>query len=326
VNGRLDVLAALGVLFCACFNASASDKAIGVGAKSCFPVEHLMARPFERTPRADSHGSKMAIPFGTGVDPARAAPIKGAIRRVALPVGSKLVALTFDLCEAGGEVAGYDGEIVDLLRKEAVQATFFAGGKWLATHPERAMQLLADPQFEIGNHTWSHADLAVVSGTAMKNQVIGPEISYAAARRDLTSMCPVNRSRERMNIFRFPYGSCSPESLAFVNERGYRAVQWDVDSGDPAFGLSGERMARSVLARVRPGSIILMHANGRGHHTATALTRIIPSLRAAGYGFVSITDLLAAGIPVTAETCFSERPGDTEVYDRKWRGWLKSHH
>jgi len=125
-----------------------------------------------------------------------------------------------------------------------------------------------------------------------------------------------------MNLFRFPYGSCSPESLDFVTSHGYRAIQWDVDSGDPAFGLSAEHMAKSILARVRPGSIILMHANGRGRHTAQALARIIPSLRADGYSFVTISELLAVGRPVVAAICYSERPGDTKIYDRKWRAWI----
>ena len=58
----------------------------------------------------------------------------GVIRRVVLPDKRKLIALTFDLCEQPGEVAGYDGAIVDYLRKEHIKATFFAGGKWLRSH------------------------------------------------------------------------------------------------------------------------------------------------------------------------------------------------
>ena len=67
-----------------------------------------------------------------------------------LPFGEKLIALTFDLCETDGDVAGCDVGIVDLLRAQGVKATFFAGGKWIETHEERTAQLLADPNFEIG--------------------------------------------------------------------------------------------------------------------------------------------------------------------------------
>jgi len=100
-------------------------------------------------PRSGLLGRRIAVPKGAIVQQEVPSPIKGSIRRVDLPPGAKLVAFSFDLCEAAGEVAGYDGEIVDLLRSEAVRATFFAGGKWLVTHHERGMQLLADPHFEI---------------------------------------------------------------------------------------------------------------------------------------------------------------------------------
>jgi peptidoglycan/xylan/chitin deacetylase (PgdA/CDA1 family) len=64
--------------------------------------------------------------------------LRGSIRSVTLPPDQKLIALTFDLCEENGYVSGYDGRVVDLLRAQGVKATFFAGGKWMETHPERA--------------------------------------------------------------------------------------------------------------------------------------------------------------------------------------------
>ena len=74
--------------------------------------------------------------------------------RVDLPPGKKLVALTFDLCETPGELAGYDGAIVDILRARRIKATFFAGGQWMASHKTRTGQLLSDPLFEVGTHGW----------------------------------------------------------------------------------------------------------------------------------------------------------------------------
>jgi peptidoglycan-N-acetylglucosamine deacetylase len=71
-----------------------------------------------------------------------------SIRGVILPQGApKLVAITFDLCELPDEITGYDGKIVDFLRENGIKATFFAGGKWLLTHRDRASQLIADPLF-----------------------------------------------------------------------------------------------------------------------------------------------------------------------------------
>jgi len=63
--------------------------------------------------------------------------LRGSIRRVDVPKGEKVIALTFDLCEQRGEIAGYDGRIFDYLREQGVKATFFAGGKWMVSHRAR---------------------------------------------------------------------------------------------------------------------------------------------------------------------------------------------
>ncbi|WP_188575267.1 polysaccharide deacetylase family protein [Azorhizobium oxalatiphilum] len=243
------------------------------------------------------------------------AALSGSIRRVTLPAGVKMVALTFDLCEASSEVSGYDGALVDYLREQSVAATFFAGGKWMTSHPARASQIIADPQFEVGNHTWSHANMSVTSGASMERQVEDADMAFANRRAGAEAAgCRLPQVPERTRLFRFPYGSCSPQAMAYVNETGHLAIQWDVDSGDPAF-LGAKGMAQSMLNAIKPGSIVLMHANGRGKQTAEALRILIPALKAKGYQFATVSQLLAAGTPVIASTCYSERPGDTRVYD-----------
>ena len=290
--------------------------------QACFSPAELAGKPQEKPPLHGAPGSSVKQPAAQTARPPATA-LAGSIRRVDLPPGEKFIALTFDLCEAGGEVAGYDGALVDTLRANGVRATFFAGGKWLVTHAPRAGQLLADPLFEMGNHTWTHWNLGVASGAGMRAQVDAADAAFAATRASLAKACPAARPPGQMGLFRFPYGSCSPESLGYVNQRGYRAIQWDVDSGDPWLPMSGGRMAKSLLAAIRPGSIVLMHANGRGFHTAEALTRIIPELRARGFGFLTVSELLARGTPVVAATCYGEKPGDTAVYDQRWRALMR---
>ncbi len=87
---------------------------------------------------------------------------RGSIRSVKLPQGERLIALTFDLCENGGEISGYDAGVVDTLRGLGVKATFFASGKWLLDHRERAEQLLADPLFQVGGHSWTHRNFRLL--------------------------------------------------------------------------------------------------------------------------------------------------------------------
>ncbi|MEZ5838981.1 MAG: hypothetical protein R3D02_00590 [Hyphomicrobiales bacterium] len=81
-------------------------------------------------------------------------------------------------------------------------------------------------------------------------------------------------------------------------------------------GQSADMIVRGVLAAVRPGSIVVAHANGRGVHTAEALPRLIEGLRARGYRLVTVSELLAAGAPVVADTCYELKPGDNLRYDK----------
>jgi peptidoglycan/xylan/chitin deacetylase (PgdA/CDA1 family) len=68
---------------------------------------------------------------------------------------------------------------------------------------------------------------------------------------------------------------------------------YDLASGDPDSTISRERLIRYVVSHARNGSIIVMHVNGRGWHTAEALPEIIQSLRRKGFVFIKVSDLLA---------------------------------
>src|SRR5262249_41369611 len=108
-----------------------------------------------------------------------------SIRRVELKPLYKVIALTFDLCEGVKEISGYDAPIVDYLRSERVHATFFAGGKWMRNHQERALQLIADPLFEVGNHSWSHANLRLANEQRLHEQILWPQAQYILLREEL---------------------------------------------------------------------------------------------------------------------------------------------
>jgi len=246
--------------------------------------------------------------------------LRGSIRSVELPSGEKLIALTFDLCETSGTVAGYDGRIVDLLRAQGVKATFFASGKWMETHAERTAQLLADPNFELGAHGLRHVNMAKLKGASLKDEIVLTEAAYVRARKSLLArQCAVPEPNgphlpEHMNLMRFPFGTCSPAALAAVAEHGQVAIQWDVITGDPDPRRSARAIADTILKKVHPGAIVVAHANGRGKKTADALALAIPKLKEEGYGFVTVSELLQAGEPVIAANCYLERPrGTTRV-------------
>lgn len=252
------------------------------------------------------------------------AALAGSIRRVKPKSDAKLVAFTFDLCERADDVTGYDGDIVDTLREGRVPATFFAGGAWLRRHAERAQQLIADPLFEVGNHAWTHGNLRVLTGEAAEQQVLWTMIEYECLRDRIVARAEAKGIDARdiaqiplsTLVFRFPYGVCSPESLAMVARLGMTSIQWDVISGDAVKGQSAETVRRSVVDQVKPGSIVVFHGNGRGSGTAAALPAIIRALAERDYRFVTVSHLLDAGQPIAVDECYELRPGDNHRYDR----------
>ncbi|MGL4397262.1 MAG: hypothetical protein ACRCS9_12030, partial [Hyphomicrobium sp.] len=119
----------------------------------------------------------------------------------------------------------------------------------------------------------------------------------------------------RLALYRFPFGACNAQALDAVNNAGFAAIQWDVSTGDPDPHVSAAGIARQITRSTRPGSIIIGHANGRGWNTLQGLALAIPQLKAEGYQFVTVSELLAAGTPETVQSCYNLRPGDTDRYD-----------
>ena len=299
--------------------------------KSCWSPEELLGQPEDGRilKQSDPHGSQPP----SGISPIhplpRLAPERqNVIRHVHPSDGRKVVALTFDLCEAAREISGYDKDVVNYLRLNSVQATFFAGGKWMRSHPEKTQQIMADPLFEVGNHSWSHRDFRAITPGQMQQQILWTQAEYELLREELHSRPCAQRldsvGRETIPIapllFRFPYGACSAEALQMLARNGLAVIQWDVVTGDPARTQTPEEIARIVLQKTRPGSIIVCHANGRGHGTAQALPLFVPRLRSMGYEFVTVSKLLAGGAPVSTDQCdeygVKYRPGIRKRQDK----------
>jgi peptidoglycan-N-acetylglucosamine deacetylase len=290
---------------------------------ACFAPATLAADARERTPVRLSRPVSQPLPSASPTSAPIQTPLRGAIRRVDLPAGSrKLIALTLDFCEQPQELAGYDGAIIDVLRREKVKATLFMGGRWMASHERRTAQLMADPLFEFGTHGLAHRNTRLLAGADLRTEIVSPNAIYAAARTKLSGQQCAAAHLQALstippapNLFRFPFGACSAEGLSTANDAGLLAIQWDVSTGDPSPATSAREIAATMINRTRPGSIIIAHANGRGHNTAEALPAAIAGLRAKGFEFVTVGELLAAGKPVITSTCFDSRPGDTDKYD-----------
>ncbi|MCJ7664196.1 MAG: polysaccharide deacetylase family protein, partial [Desulfobacterales bacterium] len=153
--------------------------------RSCWSEEELQGKPQDKIIILERDlmplPPKLIAPLSDlcPSKPARA----GSIRRI-IPLGDKkVIALTFDLCERADEITGYDYAIVNYLRAHQIRATFFAGGKWMQSHPDKTMQLMVDPLFEIGNHTWSHANMRVMGRKEQRQQILLTQAQYRELRR-----------------------------------------------------------------------------------------------------------------------------------------------
>ncbi len=290
---------------------------------ACFPPETLKAVPGERNTvkanRTFDESEKARQLYEHAPLPSDR---RGSIRRVDIAGGRKAIALTLDMCEIRGEVSGYDGAVFDTLRSEGVKATLFTGGKWMRSHLSRAQQLMSDPLFEIASHGFAHRNVRKLSGELLDEEILGPQRAYEAIREDVSkTQCaktidnPMQSVAPRINLYRFPFGACNEAALKAVNDAGLAAIQWDVSIGDSDPGSSAVVLAARIVRNAKPGSIIIAHANGRGWHTADALRIAIPKLKAKGFEFVTVSELLELGKPVVAASCYDSRPGDTDRYD-----------
>lgn len=199
-----------------------------------------------------------------------------------LPTTRKVVALTFD---AGASADGV-ASILQTLKREHVPASFFLTGDFAEQHPDGASHLAAYGR--VGNHTSDHLHLTTLTTAQVRAQVT---MARATIRR-VTGEDP-------LLFFRFPFGEYDARTLTAVNDLGYAAIGWTVDSLGWK-GTSGGQSVGSVVARVLgaavPGEIVLMHVGANPDDGTTldadALPRVIAGLRAMGFGFVTLDTLL----------------------------------
>jgi len=190
------------------------------------------------------------------------------------------VALTFDVCQDPSYPAWFDAGIVNVLLQYNVPATFFMGGDWMRTHPNETMLLAQNLSFELGNHSWSHRDLRTLSEDEINQEIV------------LTQKMLFDLTGQQAQLFRLPFGFSNELVLETIAKQGLYTIQWDVVTGDPDPNFDAATIQRAVREGTQNGSIIIMHANGRGWHTAEALPGIIEYLQAQGYQLVTVSQLI----------------------------------
>jgi peptidoglycan-N-acetylglucosamine deacetylase len=196
------------------------------------------------------------------------------------------VALTFDLCPVR-KGSGYDPAIIDYLTEHQIPATFFMSGKWMGKHDETVEHLLGIGFFEIGTHGEVHAHLPMHSIGEQREEIRRP-----------VALLHEHYAHEA-TLFRPPYGEYNEATIAVVKALGLRFIQWSVESGDPDPSLSTEQILTRVSKRMKPGSIVVFHANGKGKQTRQVIERLtIEVLPHKGLKPMTVSELLNCKRPV----------------------------
>ncbi len=194
-----------------------------------------------------------------------------------LKPNEKIIALTFD----DGPSPKNTAEILEILHRNHIKATFFMIGQMVKYFPQVAKQV-ADDGNVIGNHTWHHWYRRMDSATAASEINCTADIIYKTTGVKTT-------------LFRPPGGFLNNGLADYAKSQKYAVMMWSEMSGD------AERrspqvpmMVTNVLKAAKPGAIVLMHdGGGNRSRTVKALPQIIDGLKAQGYKFATIPELLA---------------------------------
>lgn len=199
------------------------------------------------------------------------------------------IALTFD----DGPNAATTSQILSILEKEHVNASFFVVGSRVAGNQGLLRQMYADGD-EIGNHSWSHPDFTSLKPEEVRQQVVMTQDVIEAAGVPAPT------------LFRPPYGAVNKMVLSNIP---LTVMFWNEDPQDWA-ARSPQQVEQSVLASVKPGGVIDMHDIYKV--TADSLDPIIQKLKSEHYQFVTVSQLLGLK-PGQQGEFYGYKPGDFQA-------------
>ena len=184
----------------------------------------------------------------------------------------KKIAISFD-CAWGNE---YTLKLLDYMDEYKVKCTFFCVSFWAEKYPEDLKEIIRRGH-EVGTHSKTHPKMS-----RLTEAQITEELDYSCKAIE-------NITGQKPELFRPPFGDYDDLLIETAQKLNFYTIQWDVDSLDWK-DLSASDIAKRVINKTKSGSIILCHNNGK--HTAESLPLIFSTLKAQGYEFVKISDLI----------------------------------
>jgi peptidoglycan/xylan/chitin deacetylase (PgdA/CDA1 family) len=228
-------------------------------------------------------GRELTIPEG---DPRPPPPAEESFAAaVVVDRGSsarRSVALTFD----AGADRGYAELILNTLRDAGIRASFGMTGSWASQNPDLVQRMAAEGHRFI-NHTWDHGSF---TGLSTNTRPLTREQLWSQLDRTEALLIELTGQSSRP-FFRSPYGDLDASVQRDIAARGYAYnVLWTIDSGGWR-GIPARSIVDICLRNARPGAIYVMHV-GASAQDGPALPAIIEGLRAAGYDFETIDEIL----------------------------------
>ncbi|AUW93713.1 polysaccharide deacetylase [Sulfobacillus thermotolerans] len=176
----------------------------------------------------------------------------------------------------------YVPQLLQALTAAHVKATFMVGGVWAKKNPTVLEQIVKDGM-QVGNHGWAHGHPATMS---VSENVADIQKTNEIVHQ-LVGVTPA--------VYAPPYGELGGAVLKATSLLHMPLVMWTIDTIDWRPSSSVPYMVNKVLAKARPGAIVLMHPTDR---TVKALPLIIEGLKSQGYNLVTVSALLKMGTPV----------------------------
>ena len=184
----------------------------------------------------------------------------------------KKVALTMNCAWNDSDI----DKILEILKNNDVQITFFMVGDWIDKYEEQVKKIY-DAGNEIANHGNNHKH---VNNLSYEENV--QEIKLANEKiKNITGI--------ENKLYRTPYGEYNNTAIKAAKDSGMITIQWSLDTLDYT-GLTGEEMWKRLEGKLKPGDIILSH-NGT-EHTADSLDMLIKNIEKEGFEIVKISDLI----------------------------------
>ncbi len=244
--------------------AAEQDKTIAEQKKTITELQEQIASLKKHTTTAKTSKTTVATAKPTSTDPGKLD-------------GKKIVALTFD--DGPG---GYTEELLDLLKKEGVKATFFVLGTRVDTYPELIRRMEAEGH-EVGNHSNSHKNLKSMTTLAQ----VKKEMNLCADKVEKVL-------GHRPTVMRCPGGSYDDTVKQYAADEGIPIIQWGVDTRDWESRNSAAIMNKTFSGSyaVEDGDIVLLHDIHKS--TVDTMPQMIKKFKELGYTFVTVTELLEA--------------------------------